>query len=133
MHILFLSGSHTSPAARFWLWQFVQPLQARGHTVKVRVIRPSRHWHSSLSCPVLRYAHSRVGKLARLASAMMILRDAECYDIIMMNRDVVPDSGITFIEPWLAQRNPRLIFDFDDAIHLGAREPKLRKILPHFA
>ena len=37
------------------------------------------------------------------------------------------------MEPWLARRNPRLIFDFDDAIHLGNRQKKLRRILPHFA
>jgi glycosyltransferase involved in cell wall biosynthesis len=51
----------------------------------------------------------------------------------MMNRDVVPETSISFIEPWLAKRNRRLIFDFDDAIHLGPREKKLRKILPCFA
>ncbi|MFI5332391.1 MAG: glycosyltransferase, partial [Desulfobaccales bacterium] len=62
-----------------------------------------------------------------------MLADAPNFDVILMNRDLVPEPGITFIEPWLSKKNPRLIFDFDDAIHLGDREAKLRKILPHFA
>jgi len=51
----------------------------------------------------------------------------------MMNRDIVPEVGVTFVEPWLARRNSRLIFDFDDSIHLGPRGVKLRHILPLFA
>jgi glycosyltransferase involved in cell wall biosynthesis len=61
------------------------------------------------------------------------LRDATGYDVIMMNRDLVPETSVEFLEPWLARRNPRLIFDFDDAIHIGKRVRKLRRILPHFA
>jgi glycosyltransferase involved in cell wall biosynthesis len=51
-----------------------------------------------------------------------------------MNRAIVPEAGVRFLEPWLAKRNPRMVFDFDDAIHhVGDNESKLRFILPHFA
>ncbi len=133
MRILFLPGSYTSPAARFRLWQFVEPLRAQGHAVDVRVTRPSRQWGSSLRIRTLRRTHTLLGSSLRAAYALWMLRDAARFDVIVMNRDIVPNARIEFIEPWLARRNPRLIFDFDDAIHLGARERKLRKILPHFA
>jgi len=71
--------------------------------------------------------------MCRLASTIWNLRDAASYDVIMMNRDLVPETMICFLEPWLVKRNPKVIFDFDDSIHLGTREKKLRRILPLFA
>ena len=71
--------------------------------------------------------------VARVISAVRILRDAARFDVVFMNRDIVPDPGIRFLEPWLARRNPRMIFDFDDSIHLGSREAKLRAVLPLFS
>jgi glycosyltransferase involved in cell wall biosynthesis len=50
-----------------------------------------------------------------------------------MNRDLIPELRITWLEPMLKRHNPRMIFDFDDAIFIGKREQKLRKILPYFA
>ncbi|MDA1313251.1 MAG: glycosyltransferase family 4 protein [Acidobacteria bacterium] len=49
-----------------------------------------------------------------------------------MNRDLIPEIRISAIEPMLAQINPRLVFDLDDAVYLGRRDRKLQKILPHF-
>jgi glycosyltransferase involved in cell wall biosynthesis len=66
-------------------------------------------------------------------SALWITRDIERFDVVLMNRDLVPETSVRFLEPWLARRNPRMVFDFDDAIFLGPRESKLQKILPHFA
>jgi glycosyltransferase involved in cell wall biosynthesis len=133
MRILFLPGSYDSPAARFRLWQFVEPLRASGHHVDVRVTRPPRQWGSGLRSPQLARAHGLFASGGRIAHAMWMLRDASQFDVIMMNRDIVPNPRVSFLEPWLARRNPRLIFDFDDAIHLGSREAKLREILPRMA
>lgn len=133
MRILFLPGSYTSPSARYRLWQFVGPLRSLGHSVDVRVICPPRPWGSRLKSAQLRRAHTYLGSLSRVISALWMLRDAEKFDVIMMNRDIVPETRVSFLEPWLAERNPRIIFDFDDAIHLGARQRKLRKILPFFS
>ncbi len=51
----------------------------------------------------------------------------------MMNRDLLPEVNLRWLEPLIARRNPRMIFDFDDAIHLGCRGAKLKEILPYFA
>ncbi len=133
MRILFLPGSWNSPSARFRIWQFVPPLRARGHAVVVRVISPERTWQSPFKTAALRYPHTWLASLARLTSALWITGDIERFDVVMMNRDLLPAVRTDWLEPWLARRNPRLIFDFDDAIFVGPRAAKLGKILPCFA
>lgn len=128
-----LPGARLAPAARFRIWQFVEPLRALGHAVEVRVLWPERYWAPPTRVPLLRRMLGYGAGLLRLVSALWITRDVERFDIVFMNRDLVPEAGVTFLEPWLARRNPHLVFDVDDAIHLGSREKKLRKILPEFA
>lgn len=133
MKLLFLPGSYTFSPSRFRVLQFVQPLEKLGHDITVRVIYPDRLWGSSIGFPLVRKVHHRLCTAIRIISTYAILRDAEKFDVIFMNRDIIPEIKIQFIEPWLARRNPHLIFDFDDSIHVGNRETKLRKILPNFA
>jgi glycosyltransferase involved in cell wall biosynthesis len=134
LKLLFLAGSHKGPSSRFRVWQFVEPLRRLGHQVTVRVPFPEHSWRTPLRLRGVRYVHTALGSYLRRVSALCCLWDAEPYDVIFMNRTVVPDSNVTFLEPWLAKRNPRLIFDFDDALqHVGHNEAKLRRILPCFA
>jgi glycosyltransferase involved in cell wall biosynthesis len=134
MKILFLPGSYNSPAARFRVWQFVEPLREMGHEVTVRVLKPERPWSSSAKSRAVRVIHNKVAMVQRIFSALTMLRDAGKFDVVFMNRDIVPEEKIWFLERYLFKRNPRLIFDFDDAIHLsGNRAEKLRKTLPQFA
>ena len=133
MKILLLPPSRTSPAARFRLLQFARPLRERGHEVEIRVIHPERNWQSGLPYPALRWAHHRAATAVRLVRAFAALRDAARFDVIWVNRDLLPELRIQWLESWLIRRNPRVIFDFDDAIFLGPRDAKLRRILPEFA
>jgi glycosyltransferase involved in cell wall biosynthesis len=133
MRLLFLPGSVTSPAARFRVWQFAEPLRSLGHQVEVRVPRPEREWASAMRSAGLRRFHSKIMSARRICSAIRLLSDADRFDCVFMNRDIVPDPNVRFLEPWLAKKNSRLIFDFDDAIHLGGRAAKLKRILPAFA
>ncbi len=132
MRILLLPGSFSSPAARFRVWQFVEPLRDLGHEVHVRVIRPDRYWRAAESMGPLRGPLMRLASTCRLASALWITRHAQRFDVILMNRDLVPEARISAIEPLLARINRRLVFDLDDAVYLGKRDQKLRRILPHF-
>jgi len=133
MNFLFLTGSRTAPSSRFRVWQFAQPLRDLGHSVTVRVPFPHHYWQSSIRRRELRYLHSLIARCSQIVTALYNLRDAHCYDIVFMNRPLIPPPKLTFVEPWLARRNRRLIFDFDDAIYVGKHERKLRTILPHFA
>ena len=133
MKLLFLPGSFTSPAARFRIWQFVEPLRDMGHEVEVRVIRPDRQWGAAQARGLLRAPFMRMGSVLRVASVIWIARHAGRFDVVVMNRDLIPEVRISVLEPLLARMNPRLVFDLDDAIYLGKRDRKLRRILPHFS
>lgn len=133
MRILFIPPQKGSPSSRYRLTQFAPALAARGHTVEEYYIRPSRHWQSSQSNSLIRNLHNRFATILRLISVVRLWAIAPRYDVIMMNRDLVPETRIRFLEPILARRNPHLIFDIDDAIYLGKRKQKLQQILPHFA
>lgn len=132
MKILFLPGSKNFPPARYRLGEYVEPLRKKGCDVEVRLLWPDRLWQSPLPRG-LSWIHNKLGTIIRVISVLWMTRDAEKFDVIMMNRDLMPELRVDFLEPWLARRNPALVFDFDDAIHLGLRGNKLRKILPHFA
>lgn len=133
MNLLFLANSYNSPSARFRIWQFVEPLRDLGHNVTVRVTFPARDWEPAVRNPVLKSGANRLASVQRLVNALWITRDIEQFDVIFMNRDLLPSMKIIGLEPWLCRRNPHFIFDFDDAIFTGSREKKLRHILPHFA
>ena len=48
------------------------------------------------------------------------LRDAHSYDAIFLNRDLL--AGEVIWEQRLIKQNPRVVFDFDDAIFLGEKK-----------
>ena len=133
MKLLFVPASYTSPSARFRVLQFVEPLRRLGHDVTVRVIRPERTWQSPLRNRILHRLHGRAATAVRLVTAGAAFHDAEDFDVIFINRDLLPETRIGFLEPLLCRANPRVIFDLDDAIFLGSRESKLRRILPYVA
>jgi glycosyltransferase involved in cell wall biosynthesis len=68
-----------------------------------------------------------------MISAATIAVAARGFDAVILNRDLVPEARESFLERFLLRCNPRVIFDFDDAIHIGTRNNKLRRLLPEFA
>jgi glycosyltransferase involved in cell wall biosynthesis len=129
--ILLLPGAYNSPAARFRIWQFVEPLQKAGYDVRIRVPFPDRE-NKIRSGKVLRLP-SRLNSVLRIITAWWITRDAHRFFAVITNRDIVPELRVTFLEKRMIRKGAKLIFDFDDAIHLGAREAKLKNFLPDCA
>ncbi len=132
MKLLLLPGSWTSPASRVRVLQFAEPLRLRGHQVTTRVIWPDRHWKTRAGKGWTNSVQRWLVGLLRLIGALWMTRDAEQFDAVFMNKDIVPEVKICFLEPYLSRRGAALIFDFDDAVYLGARGEKLEKIFPAF-
>lgn len=131
LKILLLPGSFISPSARFRIWQFKQPLINSGFDVEVRVPAPDRIGKGDFFDRYLGIKlPPRLKSLLRLLSAIWQLRDAKKFDYIIANRDIVPELRVTFMEKGLIHKGSKLIFDFDDAIHLGKRSQKLASFLP---
>jgi len=131
LRILLLPGSYRSPAARFRIWQFKEPLEKAGYDVVIRVPFPDRE--KKLSSGKDLNLPGRLISLLRVASAWWITRDAHKFSAVITNRDIVPELNVNFIEHRIIKKGGKLIFDFDDAIHLGLRGNKLKLFLPDCA
>ncbi len=118
--LLALAHAADDPAARFRIGQYIPYLERAGWSVSLSTNRPSRPWQSPVRGPVLRSVHQRLGVWRRRVNRLRDLRSAASYDAVFLNRDVL-ESDVRY-ERFLLRRNPRLIFDFDDAIFLGGKE-----------
>lgn len=119
------------PAARFRLRQYVPRFERAGWSVSHRPCRPERPWASPFSVAPLRWIHQRAGVASRRWRRRRDIADAAGYDAAFVNRDLL--EGRIENEAALIRRNPRVLFDFDDAIHVGAKERHFAWICEHAA
>jgi len=114
------------PASRFRVEQFLPLLEQAGWSVSLRTQRPARPWESPYRNDLLRSLHRRVRMRVRQLRRVRDIRAASAYDVVLLNRDLL--AGQARYEDALFRRNPRVVFDFDDAIHLGAKEQHVARI-----
>jgi glycosyltransferase involved in cell wall biosynthesis len=107
------------PASRFRVEQFLPLLERAGWTVSLRTQHPARPWDSPYR-GLARALHRRVRMRARRLRRLHDIGAASAYDVVLLNRDLL--GGRAEYEDELFRRNPRVLFDFDDAIHLGRNE-----------
>lgn len=131
LKILLCAAAKSDPASRFRIFQFVPYLRQLGFEVDTLTPTPGHFWKFPFTkIRTVYWGAVYAGAWLRLLSRLPVLWRAKKYDLIMMNRPLVPDISKRFLEPWLQRRNPRIIFDFDDAIHLvGNNGPKIQSIV----
>lgn len=108
------------PASRFRIEQLVPLLERAGWTVSLRTQDPARPWDSPYRNGAVRWLHRRARTSLRHVRRMRDVREASAYDVVLLNRDLL--GGRPGYEDELFRRNPRVVFDFDDAIYLGRNE-----------
>jgi glycosyltransferase involved in cell wall biosynthesis len=108
------------PSARFRLAQFIPHFERAGWQVSHRTNHPERPWQSPYTLPPMRWVHQRAGVVQRRLWRRWDIRRAAAFDVAFVNRDLL--EGRVAYEAALLHHNPKVIFDFDDAIHLGAKE-----------
>ncbi len=111
MRVLFLIEGWISPAPRYRVLQYLPFLEREGVQFVVRALHGERypffyHW------PVVGALYKA---FARFFRRWYHLRDASAFDVVFQQRLSVPFSA--WLERRLVVRNPRLVFDFDDAIY----------------
>lgn len=125
--LLGITQSAFDPASRVRLIQYIPAFHAAGWRVRHRPNRPDRQWASSLRARLPRVLHYRAGRAAMHASRLLDELGAGAYDAVFVNRDLA--GSVMAHERLLLRRNPRVVFDFDDAIYLGARNERLVRFM----
>ena len=114
------------PAGRFRIGQYVPYLRQAGWDVALRPRRPAQPWVTPWKNPLLQVAHRRIGGLVRRINRLRDIDAADRFDAVFLNRDLL--EGKYVYEERLFQRNPRVVFDFDDAIFLGGKADHIGRI-----
>jgi glycosyltransferase involved in cell wall biosynthesis len=106
-----VTHSDFDPASRFRVMQLIPHWEARGWRVRHRPVWPSLYWRSRAP-KRLRRLHARLIAVLRRFNMIRTVRLARNADVVLINRELM----------WGAESilrvNPRVIFDFDDAIYL---------------
>ncbi len=124
--ILLLPGAYYSPSARYRIIQFYPFLEQLGYHIKIRYPYPDRVLNTNnISNKFWKNIHPRLSQIIRLLTTLYILRDVGKFDIVISNRDLVPDLKIKFLEKFILKKKVKLIIDFDDSIYLGSRKNKM--------
>lgn len=112
MRILFITEGTHAPSSRFRVQQFLTHFQEHG--IECRVVAGYGPRYNEIAAT--RFAAPyKLG--ARLQSFVRSL-DAARYDAIFVQRPILPFTALP--EEILHRLNPRMIFDVDDAVFLGA-------------
>ena len=120
-----------NPAARFRIGQYIPVRASAGWEVSLRPQRPERPWEIDWGHPLLNVPARRIGTLLRRANRRRDIDEATGFDCVFQNRDLL--EGRVEHEERLLRRNPRVIFDFDDAIYLGSRAEHVGRVCAHAA
>lgn len=128
MKVLFLCEGMTVPASRFRVAQFIPHFQRLGLECDVRFAYDQHYnrWRSSK----LGGAYKLLWRLKRIPYAA----DADEFDLVFIQRPAIPHTS--WPERLTASLNPRIVFDFDDSIHIDpsgavsrARETAMHEIV----
>lgn len=114
------------PAGRFRIGQYAPYLRLAGWDVSLRPRRPAHPWITPWKNPLLQAAHRRVGTLVRRLNRLRDIDAADRFDAVFLNRDLL--EGAYAYEERLFRKNPRVVFDFDDAIFLGRKADHIGRI-----
>jgi glycosyltransferase involved in cell wall biosynthesis len=112
MRVLFLTEGESVPASRFRVEQFVPHLEKRGIRCTVRPAY-GEAYNRIHPVPVLNKVYKLLWSLKRVPASF----DARKFDLLFLQRPALPFSP--WPEKFAAGRNPRAIFDVDDAIFMN--------------
>lgn len=129
--LLGFTQSGFDPASRFRFIQMIPHFERAGWRVEHRPNRPDRQWHSRMRTRVARGIHYRAGRMTMTANRFRDVLEAGRYDVVFTNRDLA-GRGL-FLEKLLHRKNPRIVYDFDDAIFVGPNEYSVRWMCEHAA
>ena len=109
MKVLFLIEGWVAPAPRYRVLQYLPWLKERGINCEVRALHGESYppWFHK---PLIGNVYKALVRSRRWFQ----VRDADQFDVVFLQRLTLPFSS--FVERRLLRKNPRVIFDYDDAL-----------------
>ena len=110
MRVVFFAGGDETPAARYRVRQFIPVFERQGISCA---------FYGAYGSSYNRVAPTLAGPFYKLASRMkraLLMANVRGYDVVFLQRTALPDTALP--ELLSSHLNPRIIFDFDDAIYL---------------
>ena len=125
--LIAFAHAEQDPACRFRIGQFVPYLENAGWHVSLRTRHPPFPWITpAWTHSFLRAGYREAAFFCRRWRRRWDIHAASRFDVVFLNRDLL--EGKFIYEDLLFRRNPRVIFDFDDAIFLGEKERHIGQI-----
>ena len=112
-NLLAITHSTFDPASRFRVMQLLPYFRSAGWVTSHRPIRPSLYWKSPFRNANLSLAARVAVDVRRRVTVRRSCTLAGRHDVVLVNRELPMGAELLF------RRNPRVIFDFDDALYLG--------------
>lgn len=126
MRLIAFGHGVDDPACRFRISQYIPYLEKAGWEVSLRTRHPPHPGITPWRNPLLRAGHREAALLSRRLRRRWDIHAAGRFDVVLLNRDLL--EGKFLYEAALFKRNPRVIFDFDDAIFLGHKAAHIAQI-----
>ena len=127
MRVLFLTiGPVSEPSSRFRVYQYLDALRARGIRASVRPLASDRYVELGYgrrrpAAPV-RALWTAAHFASRVLRRLRDLWQARRFDVVFVQKEIFP-LGMAKLIDWLGLR---VVYDFDDAIHLHSNLPALQ-------
>jgi glycosyltransferase involved in cell wall biosynthesis len=115
--VLFLTGHPIEDASvRYRVYQFVGPLEKAGYSCTIApfttaTLFTALQHRRKLATKALHTVYCTARRLFRLASLSK-------FDIVVIHREAFPFLA-PLVERWILRAHPRIVFSFDDAVHIG--------------
>src|SRR5262249_53741506 len=110
--LLVITQSNFDPSSRLRLMQYFPGFAKAGWRIEHRVLRPSPYRTFPVTADETRPWKLRAAAMLRRASLFGDALRSRACDAVIVGRE------LPHLVRFLAWCNPRLVFDFDDAIHL---------------
>lgn len=105
------------PSSRIRLFQFVAPMRERGIELEVRSFFDAETYATLYSTATSRSKAAAL--LSGLRRRMLETREVGEGDVVLVHRELAPVMGSALLRR-LRQRRARIVYNFDDAVHLEA-------------
>jgi glycosyltransferase involved in cell wall biosynthesis len=124
MKILFLTRyDEQGASSRYRVYQYLDYFRDRGHDVSVLPLLNKTYLENRYRKPKAFSAGQTIGILLSFLRRAIVVAQSQSYDVVFVQYEMFPYLP-AFLELLISRFACRLIYDYDDAMHIQYRESK---------